>query len=348
MTQAASMASYEATHFYAQLHELLSRLSPPCRKAALEQLTTLERQGLEAWILSSKSYGRGCQARCSGIRPKKTSCRAMPAMRMASSGAGSSVVTFSQRTLKGTVSRWYYAVVCLPGLHILSRMRRDRALAVDDSKVLTWTKRRVREASEKGHSFDEAVREALTLHSGSTGTRAQKRRPKAGGTVLEPRKLQLRFYAAVELGGGFSTMLRAPCCYNLEEALTARSRLQDALNLQGSALTRLSFSHCTEVLERLRCTHRALYQEAVGAAAASDRAFGRVQRLVLQKRAKRGWDQLRRLLRKRRAEAGVCADRSCVTINVAIQGAGREALVKRGGIPALPASRSSVSNESSD
>lgn len=29
----------------------------------------------------------------------------------------------------------YYAVVCLPGLHILSRMRRERALAVDDSQV---------------------------------------------------------------------------------------------------------------------------------------------------------------------------------------------------------------------
>ena len=29
----------------------------------------------------------------------------------------------------------YYAVVCLPGLHILSRMRRDRALALEDSKV---------------------------------------------------------------------------------------------------------------------------------------------------------------------------------------------------------------------
>lgn len=344
MTQAASMASYEATtHFYAQLHALLSRLSPPCRKAALEQLTTLERQGLEAWMLSSKSYGCG-QARCSSIRPKKTSCRAMRAMRLASSGTGSSVVTFSQRTLKGT-TRWYYAVVCLPGLHILSRMRRDRALALEDSKVLTSTKRSVSEASKKGHSFDEAVREALTRYdSGSTG--ARKRRPKAGGTALEPKKLQLRFYAAVELGGGFSTMLRAPCCYNLEEALTARSRLQEALNFQGSALTSLSFNHCTEVLERLRCTHRALYQEAVGAAAASDRAFGRVQRLVLEKREKRGWDQLRRLLRKRRTEAGACADSSCVTINLAIQG--RDALVKRGRIPALPARRSSASNESSD
>eukprot|EP00435_Cladocopium_sp_Y103_P059177 s1032_g21.t1 len=337
MTQAASMASYEAPHFYVQLHELLSRLSPPCRKAALEQLTISERQGLEAWMLSSKSYGRG-QARCNGIRPSKTSCRA--SMRMASSGAGSSVVTFSQRTLKGT-TRWYYAVVCLPGLHILSRMRRERALAVDDSKVLTCTKRSVSEAAKRGHSFDEAVREALTLHSGSSGTK-RKRQPKAGGTALEPRKLQLRFYAAVELGGGFSTMLRAPCCYDLEEALSARSRLQDALNLQGSALTSLSFSHCTEVLERLRCTHRALYQEAVGAADASDRSFGRVQRLVLQKREKRGWDQLRRLLRKRRAEVGACADRSCVMINVAIQGC--DALVKRGAIPALPASRSSVSN----
>ena len=29
----------------------------------------------------------------------------------------------------------YYAVVCLPGLHILSRMRRERALAVDDSQA---------------------------------------------------------------------------------------------------------------------------------------------------------------------------------------------------------------------
>ena len=296
MTQAARMALYNDSKakcgdaFFRDLHALLARLSPTCRKTGLEQLTPIEQQGLEAWMLSNQNSG---QVICC---PPKV-CRSM----RSKAPVKSSVVTFSQRTQKGT-TRWYYAVVCLPGLHILSRMRRERALAVDDSQVLASTKRCVKEAAQKGQAFDQAVREALQSHAGQRRSRCPAR---AGGAILEPHRLQLRFYATLDLGRGFSTMLRAPCCYNLEEALVARRRLQAALNDQGSMLGTLPFSHCNEVLERLRCTHRALFQEA-GAVDASERAFHRVRRMLLQQRESRAYLQLQRLLdRKRRASEDV-------------------------------------------
>ncbi|CAK9083929.1 unnamed protein product [Durusdinium trenchii] len=136
------------TRFFEELHQLLGRLSPGRRRAGLAELRPLERQGLEAWILARQSDQAKERRRLQG--PK------MPRSTQPSSGARSSVVTFSQRTLKGT-SRWYYAVVCLPGLHILSRMRRQRHSAVEDSKVLADAKRRVSEASRTGRSFDQAA-----------------------------------------------------------------------------------------------------------------------------------------------------------------------------------------------
>lgn len=288
------------TRFFEELHQLLGRLSPGRRRAGLAELRPLERQGLEAWILARQSDQAKERRRLQG--PK------MPRSTQPSSGARSSVVTFSQRTLKGT-SRWYYAVVCLPGLHILSRMRRQRHSAVEDSKVLADAKRRVSEASRTGRSFDQAVREALggafwdgsqvpVKSATSPGTR---RRPRAGSTAFEPQALHLRFYAAVDLGGGFATMLRAPCCYDLDEALRARRRLLAAVHLEepDQRLSTVPFSRCTEVLERVRQTHGALHQEAGRSAS---KAFGRVRRLVLQTREKRSWSQLQQLLRKRRGE----------------------------------------------
>eukprot|EP00913_Durusdinium_trenchii_P028244 g26478.t1 len=318
------------TRFFEELHQLLGRLSPGRRRAGLAELRPLERQGLEAWILARQSDQAKERRRLQG--PK------MPRSTQPSSGARSSVVTFSQRTLKGT-SRWYYAVVCLPGLHILSRMRRQRHSAVEDSKVLADAKRRVSEASRTGRSFDQAVREALggsvvarsagrsvvggwgsTLslldcpesyrspfvlalrpehdldddHADVTGveglpvprcmladaiaskTRKKlktfwdgsqvpvksatspgtRRRPRAGSTAFEPQALHLRFYAAVDLGGGFATMLRAPCCYDLDEALRARRRLLAAVHLEepDQRLSTVPFSRCTVLPGRFRST----------------------------------------------------------------------------------------------
>ncbi|CAJ1450055.1 unnamed protein product, partial [Effrenium voratum] len=140
------MAGSNQDDFFQELHDLLGRLSPMRRKSALAELTESERLGLEAWMLAGRSRkGFGAELAAKTWRSAATA-----------SDGRSSVVNFSQRSLTGKATHWYYAVVCLPGLHIIARMRRSRCVAVGDSKVLAAAKRSVMEAAQAGRSFEEA------------------------------------------------------------------------------------------------------------------------------------------------------------------------------------------------
>ncbi|CAE7757524.1 unnamed protein product, partial [Symbiodinium sp. CCMP2456] len=199
-----------------------------------------------------------------------------------------------------------------------------------EAKVLTGAKRFVKGALSTGHSFDEAIRTALASSlSGQSSSAAEvsncskmqgskRRRARAGGAGKEPEALFLRFYAAVQLGGGFNSLLRSPCCWDLDSALAARRRLLMALDCQGQpplAARRLrSLPHrvYAEVLERLRLAHEALYmeQDSVAAAAtAAARNFKRVSQALLQYRDDLWRRELRRALRRRRTAQVPAASR---------------------------------------
>lgn len=301
--------------FFSQLYELLQRLSPARRRCAIStQLTEPQRRGLEAWILAHRSCGDEASLKTDSsaediaraekkqkTTPKESACHVWH-----EAGPTGSVVTYSQRSRRtGRTSNWYYAVICMPGLHVLARMRRDRAAAVSDNEVLTRAKRQVAGATAAGRSFDEAARQAF-LAGNVEGSR--KRLPRAGGACSQPEQLFLRFYAAVELaGGGFRCLLRSPCCWDLEDALKARHRLLTALgDAQGqvpakgpspaaSRLKSLPHRECEVVLERLRQEHQALHREKESSSAAKN--FNRVASAVLEGRDASSSASLRRLLR---------------------------------------------------
>ncbi|CAE7038840.1 unnamed protein product [Symbiodinium microadriaticum] len=308
------------------------------RAEALQRdLTEPERRGLESWILAGSRPSGQIEESQHPQHPQLDGRQFGPCHERSrgctafSSNERSSVGTLIQRSrVSGAASHWYFANICLPGLHIVSRMRRDYHAALRDGEVLTGAKRFVKGALSTGHSFDEAIRTALASSlSGRSSSAAEvsscskmpgskRRRARAGGAGKEPEALFLRFYAAVQLGGGFNSLLRSPCCWDLDSALAARRRLLMALDCQGQpplAARRLrSLPHrvYAEVLERLRLAHEALYveQDSVAAAAtAAARNFKRVSQALLQHRDDLWRRELRRALRRRRTAQAPAASR---------------------------------------
>eukprot|EP00930_Biecheleria_cincta_P096536 TRINITY_DN88366_c0_g1_i1.p1 TRINITY_DN88366_c0_g1~~TRINITY_DN88366_c0_g1_i1.p1 ORF type:complete len:450 (-),score=75.33 TRINITY_DN88366_c0_g1_i1:18-1367(-) len=352
--------------FFAEVYDLLRRLSPMRRREAIAlQLSEGQRRGLEAWILATggKSVTSSGTPRneleiVPAKRHGKHGSRSDDVCKLRGKPGTSSVMSYSQRSSRtGRTSCWYYATVCLPGLHIIARMRREFALAAADSKVLAHAKECVMASTALGCTFDEAVRQAFAgcLGSstpsskfdktqlecipgcdGSCVVPARRRIPRAGGAQSQPESLFLRFYAAVELaGGGFRCLLRSPCCWELELALTARRRLLSALDHESrhdvafvgqsqpnqkadnhvskadnaiAKLRSLPHGECRAVLDRLRQEHQALHREqsevadaeiadSVSAVVAA-RNFDRVERAVLEGRDASSNARLRRLLQR--------------------------------------------------
>eukprot|EP00439_Symbiodinium_sp_Y106_P062645 s2238_g9.t1 len=332
-------ADVPSSEAFEEIYELLGKLSPMRRAEALQRdLTEPERRGLESWILAgSRPSGQiedsqhPQHPQLDGRQHGPCHAEGNPRSTATSSNERSSVGTLIQRSrVSGAASHWYFANIFLPGLHIVSRMRRDYHAALRDGEVLTGAKRFVKGALSTGHSFDEAIRTALASSlSGQSSSAAEvsncskmpgskRRQARAGGAGKEPEALFLRFYAAVQLGGGFNSLLRSPCCWDLDSALAARRRLLMALDCQGQSplaarrLRSLPHRICAEVLERLRLAHEALYveQDSVAAAAtAAARNFKRVSGALLQYRDDLWRRELRRALRRRRAAQVPAASR---------------------------------------
>eukprot|EP00933_Yihiella_yeosuensis_P014519 TRINITY_DN12992_c0_g1_i1.p1 TRINITY_DN12992_c0_g1~~TRINITY_DN12992_c0_g1_i1.p1 ORF type:complete len:547 (-),score=98.14 TRINITY_DN12992_c0_g1_i1:105-1691(-) len=298
----------EPITFFAELYEVLQQLSPERRRDAIaRELSELQRRGLEDWILWSRDKNMNASEASAfrgDIRKEqdKRNAEGMWFDRRCTKEEkqkAARVVTYAQRSrVTGRTSTWYYSVVCLPGLHVVGRMRRDLEAATRDSQALTQAKRSV---SLSIRPFDEAVRNAFSHLCTSKGKKRtfaeaesqecdgssdlsfRRRLPRVGSVHSEPENLFLRFYAAVEVaGGGFSCLLRSPSIRDLETALKARSRLFGVLNIEGgrrksrlssstspfgdscwnsSWLNSLSHNECIAVLERLRLEHQALHQE---------------------------------------------------------------------------------------
>lgn len=234
--------------FLARLQELLGQLSPPRRRAAIGRLLTEAlRLELEAWLIAGggrRKLGATAEWGDSGRRPaakvRKNAALKVPSRSISPvddaeegndwrGGAGRrGVAAYVQRSrASGRLSRWYFSSVCLPGLHIVARLRRRREEADGDHRVLAEAKRRAALAAAEGRSVEEALEGAL-----------------------RGRLPRLRFYAAVSLAGGYRALVRSPRLRELPAALDARRRLLGARGERRVAA--MAHAECEAMLERLR------------------------------------------------------------------------------------------------
>lgn len=291
--------------FFGELHEVLRRLSPRARREAIQgMLSEAQRRQLEAWIVTrggQREARRGITRTHAGPKVRRRSLRPLfEAVPEPESTSIKGVVTYTQYSAQtGHRSTWYYAVVCLPGLHVTARMRRDRAAAVGDHMTLTKAKEHIAAAVSRGIVFDEAARRAFS----KLGIAERRPEPVSAGlwataAVGAGAELWLRYSAAITLVGGFRTMVRAPCVHDLESALAARRSLLEA---KGSGAVRsLPHAECVAMMARLRVVHAALYRKYGPSPEALKRAmqtFSSAERMTFADRDASALAHLRRLLR---------------------------------------------------
>lgn len=220
--------------FFAEVYDLLGRLSPMRRREAIAmQLSEGQRRGLETWILAKggKSISSSNAHRIELEKTAKTTREHGPRLddvcKLHGKPRRSSVMSYSQRSSRtGRTSCWYYATTCLPGLHVIARMRREYVLATADSQLLALVKESVMASTALGRSFDESVCQAFagciasstvasksdkTGCDGSDAAPARRRVPRAGGAHSQPESLfcvsMLLWNLPVEAFGVFCVLL---------------------------------------------------------------------------------------------------------------------------------------------
>lgn len=221
------------------------------------------------------------------------------------------VVTYTQRSARsGRSSTWYYATVCLPGLHVVASMRRERAAAVRDHTILQQVKTQINSRTAGGTGFDVAVRQSFLgmdfLAEQLQDCPAENDASEIFGkvhrhTANTSQYPVLRFYAAISLARGFKGLIRTPCIHDLEVALDARRQLLKALGPVSMKL--LLHTDCTDKLANLRRTFLSLHTSH-GASVASlqraSRAFNSAERVALEQRDASALMHLRNLLKSKR------------------------------------------------
>eukprot|EP00929_Paragymnodinium_shiwhaense_P102731 TRINITY_DN65954_c0_g1_i1.p1 TRINITY_DN65954_c0_g1~~TRINITY_DN65954_c0_g1_i1.p1 ORF type:complete len:424 (-),score=83.65 TRINITY_DN65954_c0_g1_i1:216-1487(-) len=291
--------------FLLELYTVLARMSPQVRRKTIETvLSERLRLELEACLLAKSraetvvakkrvapntevllGHRRGAAATTMRFgRPEAGCIYGLPSK---DDGCTRGIVLYSQRLSTGDVSEWYYATVCLLGLHIIGRMHRDRAAAAAEHEALTAAKRRASNAMAAGIAFEAAVGQAFATLVGQPGKRPN-------GDLCSG----LRFYAAVQVGHGYRTLLRSPSFHCLQRAIEARAALCEAAG--PDSLAELSYAACRAVLERLQKVFLRLHAGRVDSeetTATAEKKFSTIHQRVLEQRDQRARARIVKMLR---------------------------------------------------
>mmetsp|Transcript_129688 Transcript_129688/g.414924 ORF Transcript_129688/g.414924 Transcript_129688/m.414924 type:complete len:689 (+) Transcript_129688:250-2316(+) len=304
-----------------EVHELLRRLSPSPRRSAIQtMLSEHGRRLLESWMVMQRRQG-GCATEdwpASGreaVRatpwsktdvPRKLAKLATPgcpkAVPCRDDGLASirGVVTYTQTSGRaGHKSVWYYAAVCLPGLHVITCMHRDRTDAVREHTALCKVKDRLSDMVSAGFKFDDAARLAFAQVGIFGGENSKASSCVSSGAMRSSEGRRLRFYASVTLVNGFQTLVRGPCVHDLEVALGMRRRMLEAM---GPAMVRLMpHGECMKVFATLRFEFLEMHRQSAPTPAVAQRAFQsfcRAERIAIEKRDAGTLAALKRLLQQ--------------------------------------------------